>query len=137
MMPSSPCAGGRLEKADPSPTTWAANRTLRSVLDDRPKQPLALLERDVEQRPAVVVEQVEGLVDERRVRGVHVVGSSVGRATLGSPAAAAVHAGDPATGRLRDPGLEQREVRPAVVSERDDLAVDDRLLGASIQRAAA
>ncbi len=63
------------------------------------EQALAVLERDVEQQPAIEVEQVERLVDE--VRGALVAG----------------------------PLLEQAEVGATGVVEGDDLAVDDRLLG--------
>ena len=69
----------------------------------RPKhaleQALAVLEGDVEQQPPVEVQQIERLVDE--VRGV----------------------------LLARPFLEEAEVGAARVIERDDLAVDDRLLG--------
>ena len=71
--------------------------------EDPGEQPAALLERLVEERPAVEVEKVEHLVDERRRLG--------GR----SPSL--------------DPGLEQREVGLAMGVERDHLAVDDRILG--------
>ena len=56
----------------------------------------------LEQQPAVVVEEVEGLVDE--------------------PAHPA-----PTGSQRRDPLLEQREVGHTVVVEGDHLAVDDRL----------
>jgi len=65
------------------------------------QEPLALLERDVEQRAAVEVQEVEGLVHDRHVR------------VLPPPEAG--------------PCLEQRERRAAGLVERDHLAVQDRL----------
>ena len=68
--------------------------------DDQPEEALALLERDIQQRLPVEVEQVECLEHERdRPPG---------------PAGA-------------DPLLQQAEVRPTVVVERDHLAVHDGL----------
>ena len=72
------------------------------------EEPAALLERLVEERSAVEMEQVEDLVDERGRLGGH------------SPAL--------------DPGLEQREVGLSALVERDDLAVDDCLLGGDPRR---
>ena len=70
----------------------------RVVLEHAAEQALAILERDVEQKPAVEVEQVERLVQET------------------------------ADARLAELGLEEREVRAAVLVDGHDLAVDDRLL---------
>ena len=67
--------------------------------EDALEQPLAILERDVEQRPAVQVEQVECLVDE------------------------------PVRRRIAESLLEQTEVRATGLVEGHDLAVDDRLAG--------
>ena len=69
--------------------------------EDARQEPTTLLERLVDERPAVEVEEVEDLVDER------------GRLGRRSPPL--------------DPRLEQREIGLAVVVEGDDLAVDDRL----------
>ena len=77
-----------------------SNARLRS--EDTPEQGLALFEWDLEQRPAVEVEEVEGLVDERRFGGPR---------------------------RATDPLVWSRlEGRRAVGVERDHLAVDDRAL---------
>ena len=70
------------------------------------EQALAVLERDVEQRATVEVQQVERLVDE------------------------------PLGGLVAEPGLEEREVRAAVVVDGDDLPVDDRLAGVDPRRRA-
>ena len=63
-MPSSPLALAASKNASPSPTTWAAKRTRGCSLEHALEQPLAVLERDVEQRPPVEIEQVERLVHE-------------------------------------------------------------------------
>ena len=68
---------------------------------DRREQSSTLLERLVEQRATIQMQEVEGLVDERRDR----------------------HAGPAVT---LDPLLQQGEIRLASVVECDDLAVDDR-----------
>jgi hypothetical protein len=75
------------------------------LAEDAPQQPLPILERDAQQGPSVEVEQIEDLVHEPR------------RRTLARPA------GSEPADRL----LEQPEIGRAVLFERDDLAVDDRL----------
>src|SRR4051794_18256305 len=81
------------------------------LAQDAAQESLSILEGDAEERAPVEIEQIERLEDER-----------TGRRGPG-----------PATGRARpafaDPFLEEREVGPAVLVERDDLAVDDRLAG--------
>ena len=69
------------------------------VLEHAPEQPLAVLERDIEERAAVQVEEVEGLVHE------------------------------PGRLLVAKLGLEQAEIRASVVVEGDDLTVDDGLVG--------
>ena len=63
-----PLAAAASWNAMPSPSTWAAKRTRGCVRSTLSQQPLAILERDVEQRPPVEVQQVERLVDEARPR---------------------------------------------------------------------
>ena len=94
---------GGLEERDPVGLDVLAEPDARIGAEDVGEKPAALLERLVEERPAVEVEEVEDLVDERGRLGGH------------SPPL--------------DPGLEQGEVGLAVLVERDDLAVDDRLAG--------
>ena len=77
------------------------------LLQHRAQESFAVLERHAEQRSSVEVEQIERLVDER----------------AGRRRAASVP--DPP---LADPLLEQGEVGPAGLVERNDLAVDDRLV---------
>ena len=60
---------GRLEERDPVALDVLAQPDPRIGAEDRREQPAALLERLVEQRAAVEVEQVEDLVDERRRLG--------------------------------------------------------------------
>ena len=92
--PSPPAAS---KNAFPSRSTCAAKRTRGMVLQHAPQQPLAILERDVQQRPTIEVQQVEGLVHE------------------------------PARLLVPELGLQQAEVGPAVLVEGHDLAVDDGL----------
>ena len=60
---------GRLEERQPAAFDVFAEPDARIRPQDRREQPAALLERLVEQRAAVEVEQVEDLVDERRRLG--------------------------------------------------------------------
>ncbi len=76
-----------------------------------------------------MAEQVEDLVDERRRSRFVVRRRRLDGATLGRPSARSVQAGDPPAGRLGDPRLEEREVGSPGRVERDDLAVEDRVLG--------
>ena len=88
-----------LEERDPVALDMGGVANPRMLLEHAPQQPLAVLERDVQQRPTVVVEQVERLVDEAR------------------------------RFLVTELGLEQAEVRSTLVVERHDLAVDDGLIG--------
>ena len=79
-----------------------------AVGEDRSEQPLAVLERDLQQRAAVVAEQVEDLVDERGSCSLVIGRGCLRIAALGRTTAAAPPLARHATaGRLRDPGLEQ------------------------------
>ncbi len=100
-----------------------------SLGQDRSEQPLARLERDLEQRPPVELEQVEDLVDDRRAAGLGGIGlvPALWRSPAGpSPAPST---GNATAGCLADPQLEEREVGPAGGVERHHLTVEDRGLG--------
>ena len=99
MTPSTPLRLRRLVERQALALDVGREADPRVVLEHAPEQPLAILERDVEERPTVEVEQVEGLVHE------------------------------PRGGLVAELGLEQREVGAALVVERDDLAIDDGLAG--------
>ena len=98
-MPSRPCAGRGLVERLALRLDVCGEADARVRPEHALEQALAVLQRDVEQRSPVVVEQVEGLEDES------------GRA-LGTEAL-----------------LQQAEVRASGLVQRDDLAVDDRLPG--------
>ena len=101
MIPSRPRSRADLEERDPVGLDVLAQADARIRAEDAGEESAALLERFVEERPAVEVEQVEDLVDER------------GRLVGHSPPL--------------DPRLEEGEVGFAALVESDDLAVDDRL----------
>ena len=103
MIPSRPRARAASKNAIPSASMCSLRRTRGSGRRTSARSRAPLLERLVEQRPAVEVEQVEDLVDERGRLGGHSL--------------------------PLDPRLEQGEVGLAALVERDDLAVDDRPAG--------
>ena len=90
--------GGR-EEAPPLPFDVAGEAYPGVIAEHAPEEALAVLERDLEERPPVEVQQVEGHVDERRV----------GHARVAA-----------------DPLLQELERGRAVRIERDDLPVHDR-----------
>ena len=102
MIPSSPRTRAASKKAIPSASMCSLRRTRGSGAQDAGEESPPLLEWLVEERTAVEMEQVEDLVHEG------------GRLGGRSPSL--------------DPRLEQRKVRLAPFVERDDLAVDDRLV---------
>ena len=88
---------GGFVERDPLPLDMGGITDPRVVLDHAPQQAFAVFERDVQQRSPVEIQEVEGLIDE---------------------------APDAALAEFR---LEEREVRTAVVVERDDFTIDDGL----------
>ena len=103
--PLEPAYAGRLEEGDPLPFDVLTEPDPRVRQESIRQQSTPFLERLVDQGSAVEVEEIEGLEHEG---GLH-------RGAIGRTAATA------------DPILEQREIGLAVLVERDDLAVDDRL----------
>ena len=65
MIPSRPRVSGRLEERDPVGLDVLAQADARIRAEDAGEESPPLLERLVEERSAVEVEQVEDLVDER------------------------------------------------------------------------
>ena len=63
-MPSTPSRLAASKKAIALALDMGRVAHPRMLLEHAPEQPLAVLERDVQQRPTVVVQQVERLVDE-------------------------------------------------------------------------
>ncbi len=97
--PFDPHRRRRLVEREPLPFDMGREAHPRMLLQHAPQEPLPILQRDVEQAPTVEIQQVEGLVDEAR------------------------------GGLVAELGLEEAEVRPSIVVEGDDLAIDDGLLG--------
>ena len=110
MIPSRPRARAASKNASPSRLDVLAEPDARIGAQDVRQQPSTDLERLVEQRPAVEMEEVEHLVHE---------------------------ADRPGQAAVLDPLLEQREVGLTGVVERDDLAVDHRIARRAIHSGAA